>query len=133
MRKAALFLAILSLAACASQIMQSYVGKDIREAVMDYGPPVNAFDMPDGTRAFQWHEAVTYSSPTFVNTTGNLSGTTTGAGDFYSHNASLSSQAIVTPGIVNTEQCFYTLFARKGATEGAWTVTGFKKPRFACE
>jgi len=32
----------------ATEIMTSFVGHDIRNVVVDYGPPSNAFDMGDG-------------------------------------------------------------------------------------
>jgi hypothetical protein len=35
--------------------------------------------------------------------------------------------------LTNASSGYSTIFARKGAAKGAWTVTGFKKPRFACE
>ena len=47
------FIGILILSGCASQIMNSYVGNDVREVMVDYGTPANAFDMGDGRRAFQ--------------------------------------------------------------------------------
>lgn len=47
--------AALSLAACVSQEMAGYVGKDITEVFMTQGRPVDEFDLPDGNRAFQFY------------------------------------------------------------------------------
>lgn len=38
---------LLSLVGCASQIMKSYIGKDIREVMLDYGSPSNAGMSPE--------------------------------------------------------------------------------------
>ncbi|MBC6405450.1 MAG: hypothetical protein GDA41_06965 [Rhodospirillales bacterium] len=32
-------------AGCASQIMADYIGKSIREPILDYGPPINEVDL----------------------------------------------------------------------------------------
>ena len=74
MRKLVALFALLSLSACASQIMQGYVGKPIQSAMVDYGPPVNAFDMGDGRRAFQWVMNQTYIMPTNVRNYGTATG-----------------------------------------------------------
>jgi hypothetical protein len=47
-------LGCLILPACASTEMRSYVGQDIREVILVNGPPVNALDMGNGVRAFQF-------------------------------------------------------------------------------
>src|SRR5690554_4707351 len=50
------FIALFSvfLLGCVSTHMKQYLGKDIREVVLDSGPPVNAIDMEGGVRAFQF-------------------------------------------------------------------------------
>ena len=46
--------AALALTGCASAQMPAFVGTDIREMMIPHGPPVNAFDMATGKRAFQF-------------------------------------------------------------------------------
>jgi hypothetical protein len=41
------------LVGCVADKMRSYVGQDIREVELVYGPPVNQIDLGNGTRAFQ--------------------------------------------------------------------------------
>src|SRR5688572_24647351 len=60
------------LAGCASSIMNGYMGKSLQEAMLDYGPPSNAFDMPDGSRAFQWVMNSSGSTATMASTTGTV-------------------------------------------------------------
>ena len=46
--------------------MQGFVGKDIRQVVLDYGTPINAMDMGNGTRAFQWKMTKSRTTPTYI-------------------------------------------------------------------
>lgn len=116
---------LLFLAGCASQIMQGYVGKDVREVMLDYGPPANAFDMGDGRRAFQWVQNSSYTTPTYANTTA----TATPAG----YTTWVNSNTQITGGQTINSQCIYTLFARWDDTADGWTVVGFRKPSLMCE
>ena len=50
-----ILLVLFFMAGCASTHMQQYLGKDIREVVMDSGPPENVLDLGDGRRAFQFY------------------------------------------------------------------------------
>ncbi len=38
-------LLVLSLSSCASSVMKDYIGKNINEYILDYGPPVNVLDL----------------------------------------------------------------------------------------
>ena len=75
------------LTGCASQIMQGYVGKDVREVMLDYGAPANAFDMGDGRRAFQWVIGSSYTTPVSAKTTGNVNAIGSTGYDGYSKRA----------------------------------------------
>lgn len=112
--------AAVSLAGCASQIMEGMIGKDVSQVVAQYGPPVNAFDTPDGRRAFQWRMENAVIMPT----------TTTASAYGYGNYA--TGTAMTTGGYMGTEVCFYTLYTQKHGKTG-WTITGFEKPRAACE
>ncbi|HET9067061.1 MAG TPA: hypothetical protein VFN28_00355, partial [Amaricoccus sp.] len=59
--------------------MNSYVGKDITAAMVDYGPPAASFELPDGRSAFQWRMAYGVPIPATTTYTGTTwGGTTTG-------------------------------------------------------
>lgn len=111
---------LIGLSACASDIMQGYVGRDITSVIAQYGPPAHEFDLPDGRRAFQWEmhdtnyvpETVTYEEEYGPRRTRGVTTTTGG----YSEN----------------EVCFYTMYASP-SHNGGWLVTGFEKPTFECE
>jgi len=115
-----LFSIVVALAGCASQIMEGYVGKDVTEAMLDYGPPANVMDLPDGTRAFQWSmtssgvipTTTTYNATAYGNTV--VGSTTTTGGGVYS------------------QQCVYTLIGVKN-TNKSYTITGYRKPTMMCD
>ncbi|WP_254448054.1 hypothetical protein [Ruegeria arenilitoris] len=112
----AIAVTILALAGCASEIMKSYVGRDITDVVLDYGPPSNVVKLPDGRTAFQWSFTTSYTAPTTTNIQGYgnyATATTYGGGTTYS-------------------ECLYTLFAKPNA-QNSFTVVGFKEPSFWCE
>lgn len=115
------FALAVSSAGCASQIMQGYIGEPIQEVMIDYGPPINAFDMPDGTRAFQWSMSSTYVTPTNVTTT------TTPAGNMWFTNTR------ITGGQAITSSCVYTMFARWDDEQRTWIFTDFRRPNMMCE
>lgn len=114
------FVGFLALAGCASQIMEGFVGKDISEVQLQYGPPINVMDLPDGRKAFQWR----FDSTTYMPVTTNY--TAYGSGNMVSGTAySYGGGAFTTP-------CFYTLFAKPNAKK-SFTVVGFQQPRLDCE
>jgi hypothetical protein len=117
--------AVVSLSGCASTIMQGYVQQDVRTIMLDYGPPENAFDMQDGTRAFQWIMRKSGSTPTTVHTTGTISGSGTSAW--------VSTNSTIIGGRTIESSCVYTLFARWSAGTKGWVVESFHKPKFICE
>ena len=101
--------------ACATQILQSYVGQDVTEVVLDYGKPTNAIKLPDGRIAFQWNRTASYTTPTTTNiySSGSYATATTyGGGTSY-------------------QECLYTLFAKPNQ-HGSFTVTGYKEPSLEC-
>ncbi len=134
-------LLILSLTGCASQIMQSYVGKDIREIILDYGHPSNAMDMGDGRRAFQWVIGKSYVTPVSVNTNGTVN--THGTGNMnaigntlthtYNKTSWVNSNTTISGGQLINSKCVYTLFARWNKDFNSWHITDFRKPKLMCE
>ncbi len=56
---AARALAVVCLAACATtgkfkQQMNSWLGTDINEVIMRFGPPSNTYTLPNGSKIFTW-------------------------------------------------------------------------------
>ena len=125
MKKLSMLLIILLLNGCASQIMRDYIGKDVREVMVDYGPPSNAFDMGDGRRAFQWVIGSSYTTPTNATTTGSV--------NTYGSTSWVNSNTTITGGQTVNSSCIYTLFARWNERTSGWVVTEFKKPKIICE
>ena len=103
--------------------MKQYVGKDIREVVLDSGPPVSAMDMGEGSRAFQFR----WGGGTYV-----LPQTTTGTGTARTvgNTTWFEGRAITTPGgVVHSEGCVITYMTTWDAQRNAWVVTGYRVPK----
>lgn len=114
---------LLFLTGCASTHMKQYMGRDIREVVIDSGPPIHAFDMGDSRRAFQFH----WGGGTIVvpQTT-----TTTGSVTAIGNTAWFSSQAITSPGgVVQVPPCIITYLTRWNEASQAWTVVDYRYPK----
>lgn len=111
---------LLLLPACASQVMENLVGKDVTEVQLQYGPPVNVLDLPDGRKAFQWRFDSTFVMPTTTSYTGVQNGNL------------ISGNAYTSGGGVFSTPCFYTLFARPNKSQ-SYTVVGFQPPSLECE
>ena len=109
----------------ATSILKSYVGKDIREAALDYGNAANAIDMGDGKRAFQWVLTRSYTMPINSNTSGSVSN--------IGNSTWFNSNTMVTGGQTINSQCVYTLIAEWNQTTESWIVTDFRKPKFSCQ
>lgn len=108
---------------CASTHMKQYLGKDVREIVIDNGPPINAFDMGDGRRAFQFRwGGGTYVMPQTTTVTGST--TAIGNTTWYSGSAITSGG-----GIINSEGCVLTYFTRWNQEQQAWIVTEYRVPK----
>ena len=113
------------LTGCASDIMKGYVGQPLQAAMVDYGPPSNAFDMGDGRRAFQWAMASSYTTPTYVQNQG--SATPLGNAVWWTQNTQIiGGQTVET-------SCNYTLYGRWDDSANVWRIEGFEKPKWACQ
>ncbi|MCT4333210.1 hypothetical protein MU516_10070 [Paracoccus sp. YLB-12] len=118
--KLSMVMITVALAGCASDIMKTYVGKDITEAAMDYGVPNGVMDLPDGRRAFIWQRSQSMAMPTTTNYNATAYGNW------------VSGTATTTGGGVNSWECTYTLIGQKNP-RGSYTVVDFRKPSLACE
>jgi len=113
------------LGGCATMDMQAYVGKDIRDVMVDYGPPVHQFNMGDGVRAFQWEIIGHYRQPVTASTTGFINGPRHGGGVVNSNTTYIGGETY-------TSRCFYTYFAKWNEISKRWIITGFRKPISGC-
>lgn len=105
--------------------MQSYVGKDVRDVMLDYGPPANAMDMGDGRRAFQWVMNQSYTMPSYATTSGTV--------NQVGSSAWVNSNTTITGGQTINSSCVYTMFANWDDGISGWRVVDFKKPKISCE
>lgn len=115
-------LTILLLASCVSTHMAKYVGGDIREVIIDSGNPVNAFDLADGKRAFQFYwGGGAFQMPQTTNTTGQA--TVIG-------NAVWTSSTSITTGgyLVESKGCLITYIAAWNNEKNGWIVVDTKYP-----
>jgi len=116
----------LVISACTSGRMKASVGKSIQQLMVEHGPVTNAFDMPDGTRAFQWvRTGVRGATPTVVETDGTI----------YNRGpaSTWTAQSRISGGQPIVDSCVYTIYARWNEAANTWTMTGFAKPSFLCE
>ena len=103
--------------------MKQYMGKDIREVVLDSGPPMNAMDMGDGTRAFQFRWG---GGPVVIPQTTTTTGSVTSVGNASWFNA----RSITSPGgVVTTEGCIITYLSKWDASRDTWIVSGYRYPK----
>jgi hypothetical protein len=109
------------LTGCVSDTMRNFVGRDIREVELAYGPPTNQIDMGGGTRAFQWTKISVDTTPmTAVTTTDkDRKGRKTSQTQFVGGNQSVT-------------RCLYTFMAAWNPQSSNWIVTGFRQPSFDC-
>ena len=68
-RRLILSLCAQLLAGCAADTMRSYVGQDIRNVELAYGPPINQINLGNGSRAFQWGKVSVDTTPVSALTT----------------------------------------------------------------
>ena len=122
MRSSILITAALAmLIGCASQIMGKYVGQDIREVAISYGPPSNAFDLGDGRRVFQWITETNLTAPGHSATTG----TATVVGP----TVWMNSQTQITPAQTISQQDVCSYIAKWDQPTNSWLVTEVRIPR----
>lgn len=123
MRTAFIVVLLLFLSGCVSTHMKQYIGKDIREVILDSGPPLNAMDMEGRIRAFQFRwGGGAYSVPSTTQTSGTISS--------YGNSAWLSSTSITTGGgVVHSEGCLISYLTRWDGSRQTWVVTDIRYPK----
>lgn len=120
LRNSALFALALVLSGCATQVLQGYVGKSVTEPMLDHGRPSNVFDLPDGTRAFQWKKNSYGAIPITTPTTSNIYG----PGGWATVTTTSTSYAPY------SNQCTYTLIAQPSGKD--WVVVSYREPSLEC-
>ncbi|MBB6488167.1 hypothetical protein GGD46_005478 [Rhizobium lusitanum] len=110
---------LLTLSACASQVMKSYIGAPISSVMLDYGPPDNVYNLRPGERAYQWRKQKTQVMP--GQSSGEIRETRHGR----------RFETTETPGYVEHTECFYTFYTRSSGSD--WYVTSFRQPSLECE
>jgi hypothetical protein len=109
------------LTACASEVLKSYVGKPVTEAILDNGPPTNIVELEEGHRAYQWAKTNSGVIPITTPTTTNI----------YGSNGYATAYSSSTDYIPYSNDCIYTLTATQKGKD--WVVDGFRPPSFECE
>lgn len=120
MRMLLIVFAILAIS-CASQVMGKYVGQDIREVALAYGPPSNAFDYGDGRRVFQWTSTTTYTTP--------AQSTTSGSATVVGNTVWMNSNTHITGPQTLTQKDVCSYIAVWDETRNAWIVTEIRIPK----
>jgi predicted small secreted protein len=116
--KLALALCATLLTACAADTMRSYMGQDIRNVELTYGPPINQIDLGNGTRAFQWSKVSVDTKP--------VSAVTTTDKD---NKGRKTTQTQFIGGDTIT-RCLYTFITTRNGD--SWIVTGIRQPSLDC-
>lgn len=122
--KRLIFVTVLTtiLSGCVSTYMKAFIGKDIREVMMTEGAPINAFDLGDGRRAFQYK----FGGGTLV--TPQVS-STTGRTTILGNSVWLDQRAITQPAaIIESEGCLISYIAEFSSAKSAWTVVDIRYP-----
>jgi hypothetical protein len=121
--KPAVLSTAIALAGCASTHMQRYVGQDIREVILDSGPPVGQMDMGNGVRAFQfmWGGG-TFAVPQTTRTVGTVTA--------YGNTAQLNAATVTSGGgVVSSEGCMLTYMTKWDEAQKTWIVSSYRMPR----
>lgn len=112
---------MMLLTACAADTMRTYVGQDIRNVELAYGPPVNQIDLGNGARAFQWLKISTDSTPlTAVSTTER------------DKKGRKTTETQFVGGDTSVTRCLYTFLTTWNPAANSWIVTGIRQPSFDC-
>jgi hypothetical protein len=112
---------VVLLAACAADTMQRYVGQDIRNVELAYGPPANQIDLGNGARAFQWSKVSVDTTPvTAVSSTDK------------DKKGRKTTQTQFIGGDTTVTQCLYTFITAWNPRTNGWIVTGIRQPTLEC-
>jgi hypothetical protein len=109
------------LVGCAADTMRSYLGQDIRNVELTYGPPANQIELGNGVRAFQWRKISVDTTP--------MSAVTTTDKD---RKGRKTTETQFVGGQQSVTDCLYTFLTTWDARQNGWIVTGIRQPSFDC-
>jgi hypothetical protein len=112
---------LLVLGGCVASTMRGYIGQDVRQVELAYGPPSNVIDLGNGTRAYQWARISTSSTPASAVTTT----TRDKKGRRVSTTELIGGQPTVT-------RCLYVFMTAWSPQWNGWIVTGIREPSLDC-
>lgn len=118
--KSFVLVAAIGLSACASQVMQGYVGKSITEPMLDYGRPTDVFELGNNRRAFQWE----------ITSSGSIPITTPSTSTIFGSGGWANVTTNTTTYSPYEQTCRYTLTAIASGED--WIVDGYREPTFMC-
>jgi hypothetical protein len=122
MKSAAAFVvSLVLLTACAADTMRDYVGQDIRNVQLEYGPPAGQVDLGDGTRAYQWKKVSVSTTPASAVTTTDKD-----------KKGKKTYQTQYIGGTQSVTNCVYTFITAWDAARNGWIVTGIREPSLDC-
>lgn len=121
MKSAVALFAVMLLAGCAADTMRGYIGQDIRNVELSYGPSANQIDLGNGTRAFQWSKISVDTTPTTAITTTEKDG-----------KGRKTTSTQFTPGSTTVTNCLYTFIMAWNPQTNGWIVTGIREPSWDC-
>lgn len=122
LRLVATFVATFLVASCVSTHMARYVDRDIRDVIVDSGPPIHQLDMGEGLRGYQFRlGGGTYFIPQSTTTSGTAS-TVAGVTQFQ------ASSYTAGGGVVHSEGCVITYITRWSETRNGWIVVDYRYP-----
>ena len=116
------FVLVFLLSGCVSTHMKQYLGSDIRVVVLDSGFPNAAFDLSDGSRAFQfrWGGGV-FVAPSVTNVSGSVS-------DFSGHSWFSASSVTTGGGAFHSEGCLISYITSWDEDTESWIVYDVRYP-----
>ncbi len=101
--------------------MRGYVGQDVRQVELAYGPPSNVINLGNGTRAYQWSRISASTTPVSAVTTQ----TKEKKGRRVSTTELVGGQTTVT-------RCLYVFMTGWSPQRNGWIVTGIREPSLDC-
>jgi hypothetical protein len=112
---------VTMLGGCVSDTMRNFIGQDIRQVELNYGPPSNEIDLGNGTRAFQWTKVSVDTTP--------MSAVSTTERD---RKGRKTTETQFIGGEQSVTRCLYTFNTAWDRQLNGWIVTGFRQPSFDC-
>ena len=121
MKSALALCMVMLVAACVADTMRGYIGQDIRNVELAYGPAANQVDLGNGTRAFQWSKVSVDTTPATAVTTTDKD-----------KNGRKTTSTQFTPSSTTVTNCLYTFITTWNQQTKGWIVTGIREPSLDC-